>query len=237
MALLSGQPVLLRFAAALSKCLNQLDEAKDGYGELSRLLPGDQEALAGLAEIESRQRILNAPLRVRAEPKRAPSDPITVNLLYKCWDQFWLRQTPGGTGRWRNHQFVANREEGRSDWVVVYEVLDRPRMVTCRQGKLVQATGEPPSLSRCCRGSLDQFDLVVTFARGSAPSPRPAVPGSAALAHRAVRSGGMARIGTHRLRPAVQRDGEWTRLSPFPPLCPTRWSPKGISPAHNSCGS
>lgn len=162
MALLPGQPVLLRFVGALSKRLNRLDEAKDCYGEISRLLPGDEEALAELADIDSRQRILSAPLRVRAEPKGAPSAPISVNLLYKWWDQPWLRQTPGGTGRWGNHQFTANQQGGQSDWVVVYEDLDVPRTVTCRQGNLVLATGEPPSLSRYSRRYLDQFDLVVT---------------------------------------------------------------------------
>lgn len=54
MTLLPGQPVLLRFVAALSKRLHRLEKVKDCYGEIARLLPSDEEDRDELTEIESR---------------------------------------------------------------------------------------------------------------------------------------------------------------------------------------
>lgn len=162
MVLRPRHPVLMKFAGTLSKRLNLLDDAKAYYRQVLLVLPGDAEAETELADIESRQRILAAPRAVTVGRKGAQHGPISVNLLYKWREQSWLRQTPGGRGDWGNHRFVTNQDGGRSDWVVVYEDLDVPRPVTCRQGNLVLVTGEPPSISRYGKAFVEQFDLIVT---------------------------------------------------------------------------
>lgn len=171
MVLHPNHPTLMRFAGTLSKRLNLLNDAEAYYKQVRRLLPADAEVEAELADIESRQRILATPLAVTVGQNGARRHPISVNLLYKWRDQSWLRQTPGARGEWGSHRFVANQDGGQSDWVVVFEDLDMPRTVTCRQGNLILATGEPPSISRYGQAFIEQFDLIVTPHAGM-PHPR-----------------------------------------------------------------
>ncbi|MGH6923846.1 MAG: glycosyltransferase family 10 domain-containing protein [Propylenella sp.] len=92
-----------------------------------------------------------------------PLAAMRIKLSYYFSQQPLLRQTPGGTGYWRSHTFLADNPAVKScdAWVV----LDDPaaeETVRVEAGRTILVTMEPPGLREYPAGYLAQFDLVIT---------------------------------------------------------------------------
>jgi hypothetical protein len=74
----------------------------------------------------------------------------------------WLRQTPGGLGRWKNDSYWVNQGAMEAEWLVVY---DNPKdMVRTRvpKARRVIVITEPPGIKEYWPGFLDQFGIMLS---------------------------------------------------------------------------
>ncbi len=86
-----------------------------------------------------------------------------IRLSYYLSTEPLMRQTPGGAGVWKGHQFVVN-EQALDDpdvWVVLDDVAEEER-ATPKSGRAVLLTFEPPRTRDYQPAFLAQFDLVVS---------------------------------------------------------------------------
>lgn len=86
---------------------------------------------------------------------------IRVLLLSKFLGPFILRQTPGGSGKWGDCQFIVNGPPGAYDRVIVYDTMAAPADVTCPPNGILFVAGEPPAIKHYHPSFLAQFARVV----------------------------------------------------------------------------
>lgn len=101
-------------------------------------------------------------LDTESELPNAPDRPSRVLILSKFLTPFILRQTPGGTGKWGNCQFIVNGGPGVFDRVIVYDTLNNPADVICPPDGTLFLAGEPLEIKRYHPAFLAQFSRVVT---------------------------------------------------------------------------
>lgn len=73
-----------------------------------------------------------------------------------------LRQTPGGTGRWGDYEYVLDSQGSPVDGWVVYDNLRQPMNQLCPPQNTLLITGEPESLRRYRSRFTSQFGQVWT---------------------------------------------------------------------------
>jgi hypothetical protein len=120
-----------------------------------------------------------------------------IKLSYYFTTEPLLRQTPGGLGFWKSHQFIANDPEMQDPdiWVVLEDVVEEERAFP-KLGRTVLLALEPPRTRDYRQEFLAQFDLVVSCHRG--------------LRHPNVRNeyqGQQWHIGLHKGADATNRPG------------------------------
>jgi hypothetical protein len=89
-----------------------------------------------------------------------------IKLSYYFTTEPLFRQTPGGLGLWKGHQFFAADPEMQDPdiWVVLEDVMEEERAFP-KSGRTVLITLEPPRTRDYRPGFLAQFDLVVSCHR------------------------------------------------------------------------
>lgn len=76
-----------------------------------------------------------------------------------------LRQTPGGTGRWDEFEFIVESQDQPLDGWVVYDNLQSPMQELCAPQNTLFISGEPESLRRYRSRFTSQFGHVWTSHR------------------------------------------------------------------------
>ena len=76
-----------------------------------------------------------------------------------------MRQTPAGSGRWGDLEFVVDRPTDRCDAWIVCEGLNQTETAICDRRRIVLVTWEPPTRGAYPRRFLEQFGAVVTCHR------------------------------------------------------------------------
>ncbi|MCR9140741.1 MAG: glycosyltransferase family 10 [bacterium] len=74
----------------------------------------------------------------------------------------FLRQTPGGKGRWMDFQFVYDEHMESCDWWVVYEGLKQREVVDCPPENTILVMAEPPSVKVYNPRFVAQFAHSIT---------------------------------------------------------------------------
>jgi hypothetical protein len=87
---------------------------------------------------------------------------IRIKLTTMSPEWPWVRQTPGGSGRWGKAEFVIDRHGEGADWWFVYDDLPQKESIRGRSGTAVLITPEPPALKKYPEKFLAQFDWVIT---------------------------------------------------------------------------
>lgn len=86
---------------------------------------------------------------------------VKLSTAHPAWP--YLRQTPGGAGRWGDTTFLLEDDGLPFDWWVVAEGVRQRETVRVPAGRKVLLTWEPPCrLTPYSQDFLDQFDVVIT---------------------------------------------------------------------------
>ncbi len=90
-----------------------------------------------------------------------------IKLSYYFANEPLFRQTPGGLGVWKGHQFLGNDPGVRQCdmWVVLDDIAEEEEVAFVQSGRAVLITLEPPLTREYQPGFLAQFDLVVSCHR------------------------------------------------------------------------
>ncbi len=89
-----------------------------------------------------------------------------VSIVTAHDDWPWLRQTPGGQGRWNNTTFDLGYRPD-ADWIVVVDEPASPLRLDLPKERLIGILPEPPELKSYGAAYCEQFGTIIT------PVPRP----------------------------------------------------------------
>lgn len=73
-----------------------------------------------------------------------------------------IRQTPGRSGRWGDHEFIVDRETDACDYWIVFGGLRQAERTRCPRENVFFIAPEPPGVTRYTRRFLMQFSKVIT---------------------------------------------------------------------------
>lgn len=87
----------------------------------------------------------------------------TIKFIYPYPDWPVIRQTPGGSGIWKDYRFLINGDEEEYDFCVVFNsLLHNTEIVKCHPDNIIFLTGEPYSIRKYQKKFLNQFAHIVT---------------------------------------------------------------------------
>jgi hypothetical protein len=76
-----------------------------------------------------------------------------------------IRQTPGRTGRWADHEFILDQEIDACDYWIVFSGLRQTETTRCPRENVIFIAGEPPGVTHYTRRFLLQFSKVIACHR------------------------------------------------------------------------
>ncbi|MCG8568559.1 MAG: glycosyltransferase family 10 [Spirochaetes bacterium] len=85
---------------------------------------------------------------------------VKVSTSFPNWPL--IRQTPGRSGIWHDHQFFINQRVDNCDYWVVFGGLSQTEYTHCPQNNLIFITSEPPEIKKYNSGFLKQFQTVIS---------------------------------------------------------------------------
>jgi len=97
--------------------------------------------------------------------------PLRVKFVSRLDPREWLRYFPDEDGRWRDCQFLFDRDEREYDWLVAYDDIppdigqtrgNACEVLACARDRTVLVTTEPASIKAYGRGFAAQFGHVLT---------------------------------------------------------------------------
>lgn len=110
------------------------------------------------------------------------SRPLRVKFLSRLDPREWLRYFPNEDGRWRDCQFLFDRDATEYDWLVAYDDVppgigqargSAHEILSCARDNTILVTTEPASIKAYGRGFAAQFGHVLTSQpRWALPHPR-----------------------------------------------------------------
>jgi hypothetical protein len=87
-----------------------------------------------------------------------------IKLSHSIFDYSFLRQTPGGLGKWGEFQFDDSKvqEIFECDYYVVFNNIPNMERICCPKGNSILVTAEPPAILDYPKNYLKQFDYIIS---------------------------------------------------------------------------
>ncbi len=85
----------------------------------------------------------------------------THNYSPEIREEF-LRQTPGGSGKWGDLQFFFNEPVSECDYWIIIDSIPKKESVLCPKNNIIFITCEPTAIKKYERKFLNQFSKVIT---------------------------------------------------------------------------
>jgi len=96
---------------------------------------------------------------------------VRVKFLSKLDESIWLRQFPGQQAKWKNCEFIFDKNDRNYDWLVVYEDLPKRNderfplnheLLACSKHNTIFLTMEPSTIKSYGKSYTAQYEYIIT---------------------------------------------------------------------------